>query len=265
MLNIIRSVNYGLRRDAGVIISVIAMIILPFFILTAVSIASGTASKDLTPSFMVGTQLLGMIFAFSFVGITIISCKAMGMDGSDKTINYEIMSGHRRFKIFAGRTIAGIMWGTVLILIIDSIPVLVFYLANGWGKETDPLDIIFRMLLLFFPILRLSAFGMMLASVFSSAGKGIAAGFGAFMITDIIESVLAEGLDFKTDYVFGFINILSLLIPQNSREFIIDGKPVTVFETAVTGKMIYMTVLASLFFTVLYLTVSYILFRKKDR
>lgn len=265
MLNILKSVNYGLRKDKVVNISIIAMIGIPFLLLMMISSGMGNAVKNLTPSFIVGSQLLGMIFALSYLGITIISCKAMGMDGSDKTINYEIMSGHRRFKVFAGRVIAGILWGTLLIWIINAIPISVFYLINGWGKETDALDVIKRMLLCFFPMLRLCALNLMLASIFGSAGKGIVGGLGTFALFDIIESVLSETFNLQTDFMFGFINILYLLIPQNSREFIIDGKPVTVFETAVTKEAVFGTIGASLLFTVLYLTVAYILFKKKDR
>ena len=265
MINIIKSVNYGLRKDPGVIISILAMLICPYFILMLISTMEGSGFKNITPSFIVVSQLLGMIFGFSYLGITIISCKAMGMDGSDKTINYEIMSGHKRFKVFAGRVISGIVWGTILILIINSIPILVFYLKNGWGKETEPLDVVIRMLLCFFPMLRLGALSMMLASILGSAGKGIAAGLGIFAVSDIVESILSETFNFTTDYLFGFINILALLIPQNSREYIIDGKPVTIFETAVSKELVLFTIGFSLLFTALYLTVSYILFKKKDR
>ena len=106
---------------------------------------------------------------------------------------------------------------------------------------------------------------MMFASLLGSAGKGIAAGFGSFVLFDIFESILADVFNTEMNYGFGFMNILVLLIPQNSREFIIDGKPVTVFDTSVPPEMIIKTIGISLAFTVVYLTVSYILFKKKDR
>ena len=265
MLNIVKSVNYGLRKDTGVIISIVAMLGFPFFIIALISNMDAEGLKSVTASFLVGSQLLGMVYGFSYLGIIIISCKAMGMDGSDKTINYEIMSGHRRFKVFAGRVISGIVWGVILVLIIDSLPVLVFCLANGWGKETDPFDVIIRMLLCFFPMLRLCAFHMMIASLLGSAGKGIAAGLGVFTALDIIESVMAENFNLQTDNMFGFINILSLLIPQNSREFIVDGKPVTIFDTSIDSHMVLLTIGVSLLFTALYLTIAFIIFKKKDR
>ena len=265
MINIIRSVNYGLRKDTGVAISIVVMLGLPYAIVMMIAAASGAGLKEVTPSFIVGSELLGFIFAFSYVGITIISCKAMGMDGGDKTINYEIMSGHKRFKVFAGRVVSGILWGTLLILLLNSLPILVLAVFNGWGKETEPIEVIIRMLLCFFPILRICALSMMLASITGSAGKGIAAGLGVFVVFDIAESILDETCNFPTDYFFGFINILSLLIPQNSRELIIDGKPVTVFDTALNAPLVIFTIGSSLFATALYLTVSYIIFKKKDR
>ena len=265
MINIIKSVNYGLRRDSGVIISVILMLTVPFTIMLGIFALMAEGIQNITPSFLIGSQAFGMIFAFSYAGVVIISAKAMGGDNSDKTINYEIMSGHNRLSVFAGRMICGILWGTILVIILNCLPILVFYLINGWGSETEPYEVIIRLCLTFFPVLRLCALNMMFASLLGSAGKGIAAGFGFFVLFDILESILADAFNTEINYGFGFMNILVLLIPQNSREFIIDGKPVTVFDTSVPPEMIIKTIGISLAFTVVYLTVSYILFKKKDR
>jgi hypothetical protein len=106
---------------------------------------------------------------------------------------------------------------------------------------------------------------MMLASVTRSAGKGIALGYASMMLVAIVTSILQEFLDMTITYQTGMTNAAFLLTSENSRNVVIDGKTVMLFETAVSGDMIQKTIAYSLVFTVLYLVIAYIEFKKRDR
>ena len=46
---------------------------------------------------------------------------------------------------------------------------------------------------------------------------------------------------------------------------VINGKTVSVYDTAVSSEMIWKTIVVSLIFTAIYMTITYINFKKKDR
>ena len=60
-------------------------------------------------------------------------------------------------------------------------------------------------------------------------------------------------------------NAALLLTSKNSRNVVMDGNTVTLFDTAISGEMIYKTILFSLVFTIIYLVITYMDIKKKDR
>ena len=264
MINIIRSVNYSLKKDRGVLMTILIMAAFPYLMMAFLSAAQGSDLQSLTPSYYFASQNMAMITVLFYLGIVIISCKVMAGDFADKTINYEILSGHDRTEVFSSRVVVSVIWGTIIPFVLTVLPLCVFGLFNGWGMETDQKDVIIRTLLSIFPLFRLCALNIMFASVTENAGKGIALGF----MSDIVISIITELEDaygLTTDYGLGIINIMVLLTSLNSRELVIDGKPVTVFDTAVTGGMVWGTILFSLGAAFIYLLISYIIFQKRDR
>lgn len=265
MINTMKSVGYGMRRDKGVLFSLGFMAIIPYLTMLFLFAVEGMELKNLTPSYYFASQNMAMITLLFYYPIVIIVCKAMGGDLSDKTINYEILSGHKRGTVFSARAMVGALWGAVLPILFIALPLFVFWLLNGWGMETDPKDILLRVLLSVFPLMRLCALNMMFASLLGSSGKGIVVGFLAELFMSIIQSVSEEVFHVTLYYGLTLNNIMVLLTSPNSRELIVDGKPVTVFETAVSGQMVLKTIGFSLAVSAVYLMIAYTIFRKKDR
>ena len=106
---------------------------------------------------------------------------------------------------------------------------------------------------------------MMLASLTRKAGLGIVLGLASDIFTSIVEAVTESVFDYEMRYELGFMNLIALLTPENNREFVVDGKPVQVFDTAVSPEMIIKTIAFSLGFTALYIFITYIFFKKRDR
>ncbi|MCR4648283.1 MAG: ABC transporter permease [Lachnospiraceae bacterium] len=265
MFNLIKSVNYVLKRDKGVLLSYLFIFIIPILLLLMFGLFQLPSLKDLTPGFYYGMDMLSGFAAFSFIGIVIISSKAIAGDESDKTINYDILSGHRRIAVFSSRVLAGLVWGAFFVLVIQMIPVFGMALINGWGAQVNAKDLIIRICLTIFPFIRLSAMTMMLASLTKKAGLGIVLGLSTDILTSIIQALAEEIFHYEIRYEVAFMNMVALLTPENSREYIIDGKPVQVFDTAVSPEMVIKTIGFSLGFTVLYLLIAYIVFKKRDR
>ena len=265
MLNIIRSLNYSARRDTVIWITILTMLILPVFILFLAGILDGESLSNITPSVYFASQNMATVFLFQCFAIMIFSSKLVASDAGDKTINYEFLAGHSRNRIFIGRMIAGIVWGAGLVFLLMIIPFVYLYLLNGWGPETDMGNVLIRCALVFFPILRICSLSIMLSCVSRSAGKGIALSYAIFMIVVLVTSIFQDLLEIKVTYSTGMTNAEFLLVSENARYVISEGRKIQLYDTAVTGEMVWKTISVSLIFSALYLIIAYVNFKKKDR
>ena len=264
MINIIKSVNYSTKRDIAVLLTIISAVVIPVLVI-ADNIRSGGMLHDITPSFLYGNEYFAEMFSVYSIAVIILTCKAVGGDAGDKTINYEIMSGHGRGRSFAARTITGFMWGTIITFVTFILPMLYMGLINGWGLETDKNNVILRSVLAVFPVIRMTAFFIMITSVMRSAGKGIAIGYAITMGCVFLWMILKDAEMKIADYICGLANGAMLFMPDNYREKIIDGMKVKIIDTAVSGDMAVKTILTSLIMTAVYLTAAYMNYKKSDR
>ena len=154
MINIIKSLIYTARRDTVNWIAIITLFAMPLFVLYLSGMLNPDSLQKMTPSAYFASQEMGTAFIFMIIGIIIFSSKLMAGDASDETINYEILAGHSRNRLFAGRTIAGFLWGTVLIWILMMIPLGYLNIIYGWGPETKCSEVLLRCCLVIFPIIR---------------------------------------------------------------------------------------------------------------
>ena len=265
MLNIIKSLNYTARRDTVNWIVILTMIGMPVFAMYFAGLIEGDSINKMTPSAYFASREMATVFTFMVFGIMIFACKLVAGDAGDKTINYEFMAGHGRTRIFIGRMLAGLMWGAGIVFILMLLPLGYLNAIYGWGDETNRTDVLIRCVLVIFPIIRSTALYMMIASIARSAGKGIALSYASYMITAIVVSVLQDIFEIDVTYPTSMTNAAFLLVSQNSRDVVMNGKTVTIFDTAVTGDMVWKTIVISVVFTAAYMLIAYINFRKTDR
>ena len=262
MFNIIRSQNYTLRKDMVVWIVFITLIVTPFLI---PQYMPELGAEGLTVSAYFATQAMDFYFFVIYFCALILSCKAVASDASDKTINYEFLAGHNRNRIFCGRMLTAFLWGVVIMWLFSLYPVLVYELIYGWGRETDRWGILFRMIMTLFPLIRICAFNVLLASLLRSAGKGIAVSYAMLMAGSLVASVLQELYNKDIILELGLTNMLWLISPGNHRNVVIDGKSITVFDTALSTEMTVKTIIISLILAMVYILLARAEFKRRDR
>ena len=263
MYNIIKSLNFTNRRNMVIVITIISMIVMPLLIPTAVL---SVPFKDITGGAYL-TNLSSELFTVWVIAIMIISCIVASADAGDKTIYYEIMAGHSRSRIFFARIISALAWGVLLCAATFYLPLVYYGLINGWPTEGIKIsDIILRCLLSLMPMFRIAAFCIMMSVVFRSAGKGIGFSYLLIEVEVLIIEILHEFYK-KLDkaYLSGMYNVMDLLTFDNSRNYVINGVKVDVYDTAVSGKQALMTIAVSLITGGIYLTAAYLEFTKRDR
>lgn len=256
MWNIIKALNYQTRRDNVTIYAAligIAMTAIMFFDLDKTEICGADIAMIIGQSIPMGSILM----------LAVLTSRICAWDQSDKTINYEVLSGHDRKNVYFSRVVVSLMWCIPLTLIMTALPIIIASLAFGWGQIMDLRGFLIRYALIFLPIIR-----MLSAYIFLSffTGSFIASLLTTYLITQgelMIYMFIEEFRGTQLECELGMSNISSLM-EFNSRMGFIDGKDISVYDTSLPPEMITKTIIVSLAASAVYLIGGYILFKKRD-
>ena len=186
MWNVIKAQNYQIKRSNStwyVILFGLAFYVLVCFDMDSIEYLKITGSAY----FM---QISGML---PFVGVAmmlVLTCKVCGGDLTDKTMNYEILGGHSRRKIYFGRCAVAMLWSFGVGYLMVLIPVLFFTVINGWGDSVSWKTVLICYGLAAFPFLRLLC--------------------GFVMLTFLVRNMYAAGILGWTFYSFSMFAMLIL-------------------------------------------------------
>ncbi len=244
MGNIFKSVNYTVRRDIAVLIALITLIFFPVFTYIFNSDGGNLKFKDITGNMYYMLTMEGYIFLVLI--ILLITCRIIGSDMSDKTINFEILYGQKMINIYAARVICAFLWSVLLVTILYAYPVVMFSVVNGFGEGIKEKDMVVRYMLSLFPSLRIVSFLILFTCALRNAGKAIALGYVLVEGAVILGSILQE-FDVKSTYIFGIMNELAVF---NAAESLKKTAP--------------FTIIVSIVMTLIYLIIGYYIFSKKE-
>ena len=266
MINIIKSLNYSARRDTVNWITILTLLVLPVFVMYMSGMINGDSINKMTPSAYFASQEMGTIYTIMILGIMIFSCKLVAGDAGDKTINYELMNGHSREKVFFARVINGFFWSVIFVMITIFLPYVVVCYINGCGDNCSLNEMLIRNGLLFFPILRLSALFMLITVLADSCGAGIGVSYLIILIEAVFDFVLDASKD-KGEYfyLFSLSNITKLTEVNNSWQTVKEGRVINWFDFSTSNEMVRKTCYVSLVMAAIYIMGAYLYFKKKDK
>lgn len=259
MLNIIKSQNYQLKRDI-VIISVIIFcflfpVIAPF--LNELDIDGLNGSGYLL-------SVLGVIPMIFMIQPVFIVSKICGADMGDKTMNYEMLSGHSRGQVYFARVITSLIWTMLSMVLCAMLPVFAVTVIKGWGHYVILKDVIIRFLLVMLVYARWIS--VIILMVFM-LGNGVLGGVISFLLFDataIVGMIAEEMYDKSITNISSSTSVMWLTTITNYRNQVIDGDVYSVYDASLSANEIYSTVAISVFVIVLCLAIGYSLFNKRD-
>ena len=263
MYNLIKSQNYTLRHDLLIVITIISLFTIPYMAVYLNGVLEGETLGGLTASKYMVTVGAAIPEIF-LLGVMIFVAKAVGGDGSDKTINYELSSGHSRARVYWSRILTGYIWGVGITCLAIFIPYVVLTMINGWGDNISLNELMVRFAIMIFPMIRLAGAFMLATSLVGSAGGGMAICYGIECIEVMLDAVFEEMASFDRTYIFGISNLAKILTYNNSWEFVENGKTVTWFDYTTSNDLIIKTIVVSLFLAGIYVTLGYMVFKKRD-
>ena len=256
MRNIIKALNYQTRTDNVTYYSLLLMVFVVAMTFLDADITSVTGGEYLSSA----GESLALIPVF---GLLMLSIRICGWDYTDKTMNYEILSGHHRKEVYFGRVIATLLWSVPICFGVMVLPTVIFTIANGWGVNMDLGGMAVRYLLSIFPMIRIVCQCILLTFLVKSAYAAWGIGFVITMFSSIFYMIVEEFIDMKLTYQLASTNLIKLFTFNQSIGYI-NGEDVAIYHTELEPSFVIGTIVVSLAVSAICLALGYIFFKKSD-
>ena len=261
MRNLIKAQKYQIKRDNGIIyIYLIGALYFVMFwadYLMKTGISEITGSKAALYNGEACSIVAGLLVA-------LLACRIVGWDFNDKTLNYELMAGHSRAKVYWSRILVSVKWILVTVLLVLFVPMLIFGIMNGWGTDADMGGILLRHALTLFPLFRFFGICVLLTVVMCNCFMSMIIGYVLYEFSWVFAEMQALTTKVKLGVHLASTNVTRLLIPDKSGFAYIDGQDVVVYETVLEKDFILGTVGISLLVGMGCLLIGYRYFKKCD-
>lgn len=241
-----------------------------FLLITFLECTVNTDNPVRASDFLCGGygQLAGLIL----ISLCLVAGFANGADFSDKTLYHELLAGRRRSTVFFGRLIPGAavsILGTMLLL---ALPVAFLALLNGWGNAIPVSAAVTRLLLMFFPLLRLYCVQVLITFAVKNQIAGFSVSmlpvFALFTLGSTNAAQMSNMKILKTlsgnPYLLSPINCGFLAKFDAWATYGIDLIQHYTYYPALSASAIALTITVSLVMCAVYLLVAYHYFRTDD-
>ena len=131
-------------------------------------------------------QIIAVVYAVMMVGII------CSMDFMDKTMNYELMSGHTRAQVYMSKILVSILYGCIGYAVILAVPVIVGRIFLNLEYGVDVKELVLRGLISILPAARIICEFIFFAFVVRNAYVIMACGFFLFLGGQMLPEVLGD-------------------------------------------------------------------------
>lgn len=256
MRNVMKAMNYQIIRDNFLFYSIIAGVVPMISIF-----ANGTDGLN------GGMAIVGIssgISVFMGIALVILVPRICGWDYTDKTMNYELLAGHKRADVFWGRAILSMVWGLSIAVIAVALPIVIVSLIFGWGNNLDLGNAVLRFVLMLFPLFRLVCELTLITFLIRNCYGSIICGYMYIMFSTMAVLFAEEFGDFKFTTQLSVANAMRLLEFNNYTIGFVNGEDVYIYESAVESGYIAETIAVSLIGGIICLLIGYFVFKKSD-
>ncbi|MBR4084533.1 MAG: ABC transporter permease [Lachnospiraceae bacterium] len=261
MWNLIKAQNYQIKRDNGIIY--IYLIGALYFVAIWSEFLTGNKIGEITGS-TAGVLNGKVCFIVCGLLVALLTARIMGWDYNDKTLNYELLAGHSRAKVFWSRVLVSMLWCLVTVLVLFFVPMTVFGILNGWGIHADLGGVLLHYTLAILPLLRFVCECVLLTVIMRNCYMVMTIGFVLYEFSWVIAEMQSLLTEVKLTTHFASTNVTRLL--EFSKQYFgyIDGEDVIVYETALETSLVLGTIGVSLLVGGTCLLIAYRYFKKCD-
>ncbi len=255
MKNIVKAQFFQLIRDK--IIGYMLFVTLLMQVLTAVLPIILDEAVPSVGEFLATSE--GGIPSFPIFFLVLVTAQICGGDFMDKTHNYELMSGHKRWEVYLGRVIPALLVGGVGSLLLMLLPVGIYATMYEWGTKVVLGEVLLRWALMLLPLLRLvcemACLTFLVKNPYVVMGVGYMTFMASFMIVEMcgIQTV--------------FLATTNLTWLQAVNKWVTYGLGNTynyIYNMTTTPEMLFGTVIASVVFGLAALYLGYVFYQNDD-
>lgn len=258
MWNVMKAQRYQIKGDNVIIYGILATFLIPvlpiFF--------DGTIG-DMTGG-MFAVSVLGTIPIALLIASLVLVSRICGWDMDDKTINYELLSGHSRGQIYFGRVIMSLVYTVVAGLVIMVLPTAVITMIKGWGKNVVFQKVLVRAFLMLCPYIRWICELALVAFIVKNSNITLVLGWLMYALVLIAQMIVFEAADITLKFQFASTNMMSLSEITNTRLELVNGELIPVFDAALNASEITNSIVVSFVVAVLCVMAGYAVFKKRD-
>ena len=263
MFNLIKAQQYRTLRDYTTYIIIIVGAAIYCF---ATMLTLSDSSSDSTGAgnfFLMAASAQSGVGNLLLMGLTAVIC---GSDMLDRTMNFELLDGAKRSRVFFSRFILSLCWGLVVIYAIVLLPVLFISLTSGWGNVITAAGFAKRMVMLLFPYVRMIALYTALTFILGDYRAVVAIGF-IICEFELVADMMLQEIAKLPPYVRALFSVTSvnvLLDVDNMGFDYVDAKDISVVKDTLTLSDNIICAVVCVVFTVLLLALGLGVFKKKD-
>ncbi len=200
-----------------------------------------------------------MVVSIAMMGIAFFAAFFCADDFSDKTMNYEMMSGKLRKQTYLSRASITIVFCTIFGLVMVSTSLGVSYMLTGWGDSVPFSAATVRILLLVFPFFRVSCLFIMIAYFIKRPGFAFLTDYMVFAIASLIKAA-----DDESGVLTVFSTVGSIMRYKEWHIFGLESPVEMVYTPMPEAGLIIRCILVSLAVGGLYLLLGYNFFHTDD-
>lgn len=257
MWNIMKAQCYQLKRDRFTICALLFCV--GIYTVFVVSGAMGVEEINGGMMFYASGEMLGV---FTLLTTLIFTARICAWDFQDKTINYEVVFGHKRSEVFGARILLCYVLCPVIFTFLWGVPILYGVMTGGWGPNLDMVDALFRILLEYAVLLRMIAEFILLSFLIRNSYVAM---FCGYFVSEIL---IMPSLFIKNPenilWMSSVNEMLELLSYSNVKNVFVDGEEVDYWISELSDVFVRNLLVSSAAVWVLCLVLAYLFFKKSD-
>ncbi len=199
------------------------------------------------------------VTSFPMFFLVVVTGQICGADFLDKTNNYELMIGHRRYEVYLGRVIPALLIGGIGALLLTMLPIVIYASLYGWGTKVVFGQVLLRWILMLFPLLRMVCEFAFLTFLIKNPYVVMGLGYVVFMV-----SVALSGMIEAFSVFLGMTNLSLLLVVSKWVTYGLGDDLNYIFDASLSGEIVWGTIAASVVIGVAALYLGYVFFRNDD-
>lgn len=260
MINIIKALNYAIKRDVLTYISIVGGLLLALIPFLAV----GDRGISALNGGMYMNIYTGVMLFLPYIMSCIIGAKIIGSDMGDKTINYEVMSGHSRIEAFWGRVATAYIWNISICIVVSALPIGIVTLVLGWGNNFVFSQLFIKYLINIASSLRIMGLVVIFTTITNHPVAGGFITYGVLNLSMLPMMLISEFLDTKIYHVFAMSDILYMSEILNTVTIVHGEEMVEKYVLNVSPRFCIESILITFLVSVIYLLFAFGIFKKRD-